>query len=116
MSVKKVVAIIDELQLDSVEKQLGAHGVMGFSIHPIKGRGRYCNTFSKNGLVSHIQIEVFTNEKYAAKIAELIINTAHVGADSEGLVAIISVDELFWVSQKKSISGDEYQYFDDIAS
>ena len=37
MSVKKVVAIIDELQLDSVEKQLGAHGVMGFSIHPEYG-------------------------------------------------------------------------------
>lgn len=116
MPVKKIVAIIDELQLESVEKKLGAHGVMEFSIHPIKGRGHYCNTFSKNGLVSHIQIEIFTNEKHASKIAKLIIDTAHVGADNEGLVAIISVDELFGVSQKKSISGEEYQYFDDIAS
>ncbi len=115
MSVKKVIAIVNELRLDEIESALGAHGVSGFSIHPVMGRGIYCNTFSKDNLVKHIQIEVFTSDKHSTKIAELIVKTAHVGADSEGLVAIMSVDELFWISEQQVISEEQYQYFDDVA-
>ncbi|WP_339773543.1 P-II family nitrogen regulator [uncultured Paraglaciecola sp.] len=115
MSVKKVIAIVNELRLDTIESALGAHGVTGFSIHPVMGRGNYFNTFPKNNLVKHIQIEVFTSDKHSTKIAELIMSKAHVGASNEGLVAVISVDELFWISEQKAISDDQYQYFDDVA-
>ena len=67
MKFKKVTAIINEMQLDNVAKALNEHGVTGFTIHPIKGRGNYCNSFSKDGLVIHQQLEVYTTEEYAKK-------------------------------------------------
>ena len=53
MNIKKVTAIINEMQLDNVANALCEHGVKGFTIHPVSGRGSYCNTYSKDGLVTH---------------------------------------------------------------
>jgi len=51
-------------------------------------------------LVTHKQIEVYTSEEYATQVAHLIMKTADVAVDGEGLVAITSVDELFWLYQQ----------------
>jgi nitrogen regulatory protein PII len=112
MSIKKIVAIIDELQLEKVENNLTKHGVTGFTIHPVKGRGKYCNTFSRDGLVTHVQIEIYTGEQHANKIAKSIMQIADVGADSEGLVAITSVDELFWIGDQKPAAAEEFNFFE----
>ena len=78
MTIKKITAIINEMQLDNVAKALCEHGVTGFTIHPVSGRGNYCNTFS----------------------------------DSEGLVAITTVDELFWVYQQTPAQIDDFNFND----
>ena len=65
MNIKKVTAIINEMQLDNVANALCEHGVKGFTIHPVSGRGSYCNTYCKDGLVTHKQIEVYTHEIYS---------------------------------------------------
>lgn len=41
MPIKKITAIIDELQWVKVEKALEVHGVTGFTVHAVKGRGNY---------------------------------------------------------------------------
>ena len=110
MMIKKITAIINEMQLDNVTKALCKHGVTGFTIYPVNGRGNYCNTFSKSGLVTHKQIEVYTNDEYANQIAHLIMNTADVALDSEGLVAITSVDELFWVYQQTPVQINDFRF------
>ena len=110
MMIRKVTAIINEMQLENVAKALCEHGVTGFTIHPVMGRGNYCNTFSKDGLVTHKQIEIYTTEKYATKVAQLIMKTADVELDSEGLVAITSVDELFWVYQQTPIQANDFNF------
>jgi nitrogen regulatory protein PII len=112
MNIKKVTAIIDEIQLDKVEKELGTHGIKGFTIHPVSGRGEYCNTYSRNQLVNHVQIEIYTSESHAGPIARLIMQTADVGVQSEGLVAISSVDELFWVHKQRPVDEDDFKYFE----
>jgi nitrogen regulatory protein P-II 1 len=107
MTIKKITAIIDELQLEAVEQALATHGVAGFTIHPVRGRGKYCNTYSKDQLVAHTQIEIYCNGEYAEQIAKVIMATADVGADGEGLVAVIPVDQLYWVcTQQPAESGD----------
>ncbi|MEY8214331.1 MAG: P-II family nitrogen regulator [Colwellia sp.] len=116
MTIKKVTAIINEMQLDNVAKALGEHGVTGFTIHPVTGRGNYCNTFSKDGLVTHKQIEVYTNDEYATKVAHLIMKTADVALDSEGLVAITSVDELFWVYQQTPAQFNDFSFNDPLGN
>mgnify|MGYP003385170841 FL=1 len=110
MTIKKITAIINEMQLDNVAKALCEHGVTGFTIHPVTGRGNYCNTFSKDGLVTHTQIEVYTSEEYAIQIASLIMKIADVALDSEGLVAITSVDELFWVYQQTPARVNDFNF------
>jgi nitrogen regulatory protein P-II 1 len=110
MTIKKITAIIDEMQLDNVAKALCDHGVTGFTIHPVTGRGNYSNTFSKGGLVTHKQIEVYTSEEYATQVAHLIMKTADIAVDGEGLVAITSVDELFWVYQQTSAQINDFSF------
>jgi nitrogen regulatory protein P-II 1 len=110
MTVKKITAIIDELQLATVEKALGTHGIAGFTIHPVRGRGKYCNTYSADQLVSHTQIEIYSSEQQAEKIAKLIMSTADVGAQGEGLVAITPVEQLFWVCTQQPADTDEFNY------
>ncbi|MGB1200277.1 MAG: P-II family nitrogen regulator [Cognaticolwellia aestuarii] len=112
MKVKKIIAIINEMQLDNVANALCDSGVKGFTIHPVTGRGNYCNTFSKDGLVTHKQIEIYTTTEYAVKIANLIMKTADVALNSEGLVAITSVDELFWVYQQTPAKIDDFNFID----
>jgi nitrogen regulatory protein P-II 1 len=110
MTIKKITAIINEMLLDNVAKALCDHGVTGFTIHPVTGRGNYCNTFSKDGLVTHKQIEVYTNEKHANQVANLIMEKADVALDSEGLVAITTVDELFWVYQQTPADVNDFNF------
>ncbi|OUR76052.1 hypothetical protein A9Q75_16955 [Colwellia psychrerythraea] len=112
MNIKKITAIINEMQLDNVAKALCAHGVKGFTIHPVSGRGSYCNTYSKDGLVTHKQIEVYTTDVHAQKVAHLIMKTADLGLDSEGLVAITSVDELLWVYQQTAAQISDFNFID----
>lgn len=112
MNIKKVTAIINEMQLDNVANALCEHGVKGFTIHPVSGRGSYCNTYSKDGLVTHKQIEVYTVDVNAIKVARLIMKTADVALDSEGLVAITSVDELFWVYQQTPAKISDFNFIE----
>ena len=114
MTIKKITAIIDELLLESVEKKLGAHGVIGFTIHPVKGRGVYSNTFTKSKLVNHSQIELYTSEANASSIAKLIMQTADIGGESEGLVAINSVEELYWINGQKPATNEEFKFFENV--
>ena len=110
MTIKKITAIINEMQLDNVAKALCDHSVTGFTIHPVTGRGNYCNMFSKDGLVSHKQIEIYTSEEHATQIAALIMKTADVALNSEGLVAVTTVDELFWVYQQTLAQVNDFNF------
>jgi len=112
MLLKKIIAIIDELQLPVVEKALSDHGITGFTVHPVKGRGHYANLFSEDGLVNHQQIEVYTSDQYAEKIAELIVDTACLDGAGQGIVAINTVDKLYGVSDKKAINPNDFNFFE----
>jgi nitrogen regulatory protein P-II 1 len=112
MMIKKITAIISTMQVESVSNVLRGHGVTGFSIHPVTGRGTYSNTFTQDELVPHTQIVVYTREKFARKIAQLIAETADVNSDSQGLVTITSVDEFFWVYQNKPAQDDDFNFIE----
>jgi nitrogen regulatory protein P-II 1 len=110
MAVKKITAIIDELLLESVEKNLVAHGVTGFTITQVKGRGYYYNSYSQDKLIEHYQIDIYTAEKYAVSIAKLIMQVADINIDGEGFVAITSVDQFFWIKKQNFAQEDDFNY------
>jgi nitrogen regulatory protein P-II 1 len=109
MKINKVIAIFDEFRLKDVEDALIRHGVNGFTLHSVRGRGYYFDSFNENHLVKHIQMEVYTKATQACDIAQLIVDTAHVNADSEGLVCIVPVNELFWIHDKRSATDSDFK-------
>ncbi|MBL4796517.1 MAG: P-II family nitrogen regulator [Oleispira sp.] len=110
MEIKKVIAIFDELRFEDIQNALVDHAVTEFSAHKIQGRGRYYDSFNRNHLIAHIQLEVYTNAEYAKKIADLILSVAYVNSLGEGMVAIEPVNELFWIHTKSRVSLDDFNY------
>lgn len=97
MSLCKVVAIFDEFRLAHVEQELIKHGIHGFTLHPVRGRGRYFDSFNHEHLVKHIQMEVYALESQAQTLCRLIADSAYCNADSEGLVSVVPVSKLVWI-------------------
>ena len=62
MQINKVTAIFDDFRLKDVEETLIQHGVKGFTLHPVRGRGRYFDSYNDNHLVKHIQMEVYSRD------------------------------------------------------
>jgi len=115
MKVKKITAIIDDQQLEAVEHALETHGVTGFTVHAVSGRGKYNNyLYTRDPLVSHSQVEIYTSQDHVEKIAELIMRIAAVGLVSEGIVAITEVEQLNWGDEQKSASEEDFNYFSSI--
>ncbi|MEC9413199.1 MAG: P-II family nitrogen regulator [Pseudomonadota bacterium] len=108
MNIHKVIAIFDELRLDEVEQTLIQHGVKGFTLHPVRGRGHYFDSFNRDHLTKHIQMEVYTSADQSRLIAQLILDAAHMNVDSEGLVTIVSVNDLLWIHTKKSATDADF--------
>jgi len=110
VEIRKVTAIFDEFRLKDVEASLIRHGVAGFTLHPVRGRGLYFDSFNENHLIKHIQMEVHVKAEQAKAIVENIIEAAHVNADSEGLVSIVPVNELLWIHDKRSVTAADFHY------
>jgi nitrogen regulatory protein P-II 1 len=111
MSFKKVVAIFDEYRLDKVKASLLKHGVTGFTVHEVYGRGNYFNAIDEDHLIKHIQLIIYTSAEHAEHIAKLIVATAHANADAEGLVAIENVDNLYWIHTQLPSSKKDHEFF-----
>jgi len=106
MSFVKVIAIIRPDVLEKVEASLMEVNISGMSIMHVDGYGEYANFFRQDRMVQHIQVEVFISQKRATEIAELIMESAHTGADGDGIVAVIPVDSVYHIRTKQKC-GDE---------
>ena len=112
MKLMKITAIVSETMLPEIEKALESHGVKGFTVHPVKGRGSYCNTYSKNHLIPQTQIEIYTLMEFVEPIKQLIISNADVGVEAEGLVAVTEVTELTWIYQSTSAKEKDFNFYE----
>ena len=110
MDINKVTAIFDEFRLKEVVETLIRHGVKGFTLHPVRGRGYYFDSFNENHLIKHIQMEIYAKAEQAKEIAQLIVDAAHVNADSEGLVCIVPVNDLLWIHDKRSATDSDFPF------
>ena len=109
MTFSKVTAIFDELKLHDVEQALVRHKIKGYTLHSVKGKGRYFDSFSSSGLVKHIQMEIFTLGERAGEISEIISEAAYSNTDSEGLVAIEPVSEVRWIHDRRLASIEDFR-------
>lgn len=107
MNYRKVKAIIRGDVLEKVERELEVIGVTGISVTKVKGYGEYSNFYSKDWMVSHARIEIFTHETKADAIARSIIETAHVGLEGDGIVAVLPVEKLYRIRTQSEVVVDD---------
>ncbi|RTR38704.1 P-II family nitrogen regulator [Shewanella canadensis] len=112
MKLKKITAVIGDMQLESVQHALEAHGVKGFTVFTVRGRGKYSNLYTQDQLVGHTQMEVYTSAEHVDKVAKLIMNAAEIGEISIGFVAITDVEQLLWVHEQRVVNEDDFNYFE----
>ncbi len=110
MSLCKVVAIFDEFRLKIVESELIKHGIHGFTLHPVRGHGRYFDSFNESHLVKHIQMEIYASDAQATDMCRLIADAAYSGAESEGLVSVVPVQALYWIHDKREAQSSDFAY------
>ena len=110
MSFKKVTAIFDQLKLVDVENALKAHSKIGFTVHSVEGKGAYVDLYNRNALSSHIQMDIYTNQDCALRVAQIIIDAAHIDSEDEGVVSISDVDMLFWIHSQQQVSSEELKF------
>lgn len=93
----KVTAIIPSLTLDEVEKALIAIGVPGMSVTKVHGYGEYRNYYSEDTMSDCARIEIFIAAEKATLIAKTIANTVHQGMSTDGVIAIMPVEEFMHI-------------------
>ncbi|HEY9202499.1 MAG TPA: P-II family nitrogen regulator [Gammaproteobacteria bacterium] len=101
MNYRKITAIIHPLKLEAVENQLKQLDVPGISISKVQGYGEAPNFFNSEWVSPNARIEIFIEEGKAQRIAQAIIDAAHTGNQSDGIVAILPVEALFRVRTKE---------------
>ncbi len=107
MEFRKVTAIIRADALEKVERKLRDMDVKGVSVTKVKGYGEYADFYSKDWMVSHARIEIFTHETKADAIARAIMETAHVGVEGDGIVAVLPVETVYRIRSRTIATSDE---------
>lgn len=108
MQLKKIVAIVRSSVLESVELQLREAGVKGISVSPIKGYGEYANLYKADRMVTNVKIEIFTELSAVDAIVTAIMDTAHLGIEGDGFIAVLPVEKLYRIRTKAEIGPHEW--------
>lgn len=103
MIVKKVTAIIQRSKLEDVETALRDAGVPGISVTMVKGYGDYANFFKSPPLVSHARLEIFIEDTKVNSVVDAIMNNAHTGMESDGIIAVLPVEHFYRIREKQGL-------------
>ena len=101
MGYRKITAIIRTSLLKKVEDELRTAKVRGLSISQVKGYGDYADLYRSDWLTTHARIEIFTAKEKVKAIVDTIITAAYTGAPGDGLIAILPVEEIFRIKDRK---------------
>ena len=101
-----ITATIHKLKFDDVEKRLQELGVPGLSVSETKGYGAYKNFYQHDWMGPYARLQLYIPETDGERIACAILEAAHTGLDSDGILAITPVSRLYRISDKKEIRAD----------
>jgi len=99
MKYRKVIAIIPSLALENVENNLKHAGVPGMSVSMVHGYGEYRNYYTNDTMTDCSRIEVYSDTDKVKQIVNAIAQGAHQGLDSDGVIAILPVEEFLHIHE-----------------
>lgn len=97
MEYRKITAIILSEHLEIVEKALIKMRISGISVSQVRGYGEYRNFFQKDMMCQNARLEIFCQESEAKAIVRCIMDTAHTGLSTDGIVAVLPVEKLYHI-------------------
>ncbi|QNN21797.1 P-II family nitrogen regulator [Planctomycetales bacterium ZRK34] len=106
MTLVKIVAIVRNDQLQSVEARLIEQGIPGITVSTVKGFGEYTNFFTHDWMAPHARIEIFTGANDSDRIIRTIQQAAHTGSPGDGLIAILPVDKLIKIRSGQEMNDE----------
>jgi nitrogen regulatory protein P-II 1 len=107
MELKKITAIIPNLQLGKVEQSLRDMGVKGITVSHVKGYGEHKKFFSNDWLSSSSRIEIFTLKDKVDSIVQAILESASTGVKGDGLIAVLPVEKIYRIRTKTEATASE---------
>ncbi|MDD2581810.1 MAG: P-II family nitrogen regulator [Desulfuromonadaceae bacterium] len=103
MELLKIVAIVRNQVLENIEGRLVDMRLKGISVTKVKGYGEYANFFNPDWMVTHIKIEIFTEQAKVDEIVAAIMDIAHTGMAGDGIVAVLPVKKLYRIRTKSEV-------------
>ena len=102
MIFNKITAIIPYTAIDKVIDNLIGLGVIWITVEKVRGHGEYRNYFEKDCMTDCIRVEIFIEEEKVRCITDAICYAAYDGINSDGMIAIHSVEEFIRVRDFKA--------------
>jgi len=98
---KMVEAIVKPFKLDEVKEALTKAGVQGMTVEEVKGFGRqkghtelYRGAEYSVDFLPKVKIQILVPDENAAKVVEVITDSARTGKIGDGKIFVTNVDEV----------------------
>ena len=98
---KMVEAIVKPFKLDEVKEALTKAGIQGMTVEEVKGFGRqkghtelYRGAEYSVDFLPKVKIQILVSDDKAAKVVEVITDTARTGKIGDGKIFVTTVDEV----------------------
>jgi len=109
MAFMNVTATINIDVLDKVETRLREIGVPGISVSKVKGYGLYKDFFQRDMMTTHARIQIYAPEDRIKSIVDALIDSAHTGRESDGVVLVSPIQQMHRISSKKEILPEDFR-------
>ena len=88
---------VPQSELEKVEQALIGIGVPGMTVSMTHGYGEYWNYYARDGMTDNVRVEIFTKADKANEIVRTIARTVHQGLSSDGMIAVLPVEDLLHI-------------------
>jgi len=102
---KMVEAIVKPFKLDEVKEALTKAGIQGMTVEEVKGFGRqkghtelYRGAEYSVDFLPKVKIQILVPDDNAAKVVEVITDSAKTGKIGDGKIFVTTVDEVIRIS------------------
>jgi len=103
MHFQKFTAILPELTLEKVIKALMNVDVTWVTVCKQRGHGEYRNYFVNDCMSEWVRVEILIEQEKVKDIVDKIVHAAYEGIESDGMIAVETVDEFIPIKEFKEL-------------
>lgn len=105
MNYRKITAFIDDDSLQAVEAALNHLNLAEVAISHIKGYGEHKNFYDQEWVTHQARVEIFVRAGETEQVVAAIMQAAHTGLDTDGIIAVLPVESLYSIKDRTALHG-----------